>query len=225
MFAAQMTQLGELGYNVVGLDVVIAHYRAGAALPLRSVLLTFDDGYHDHLEYALPVLQAHGYPATVFVPTAYLDEPRPLPHERRLVARGIVNRTLDWGELAELVAEGVSIGSHGVSHRVLTALEPDEAVREIVESKARLEERLGAPVQAFAYPKGAAGQFDGAHVSAVRAAGYDLAFTSVSGANGDSADPMELVLAGWCDLIALKDTVRGTRSRQLLNTALRTSSE
>jgi peptidoglycan/xylan/chitin deacetylase (PgdA/CDA1 family) len=240
MFAEQMAQLRELGYPVVGLDAVVAHYGTGAPLPPRSVLLTFDDGYHDHLENALPVLQQHGYPAAMFVPVAYLEDTRPLPHERRLAARGLVNRTLDWGELAELAAAGVGIGSHGMTHRVLSELEVDEAAREITLSKLHLEERLGRPVRAFAYPKGAEGQFKGVHANLAREAGYDVAFTSVTGTNSASTDPMrlrrynvepyasrtfELVLAGSCDLIAIKDTVRGTQSRRLLNVALRTSRE
>jgi hypothetical protein len=74
----------------------------------------------------------------------------------------------------------------------------------------------------------------------VRQAGYDLAFTSVSGSNTSADDPLrlhrynvepypartfELVLSGACDLIAVKDTVSGTHARRLLNAALGTSSK
>ena len=240
LFAEQMAQLGELGYTVVGIDAVARHYRSGDPLPARSVLLTFDDGYHDHLENALPALRQHGYRATMFVPTAFLDGRETLPHERRLRARGIVNRTLDWTELAELVAEGVDVESHGITHRVLSQLDIHEATREIVESKRLLEERLGRRVSAFAYPKGGEGHFNAQHARLVGEAGYELAFTSISGANVPETHPLllrryniepysartfALVLAGWCDLIAVKDTVRGTQSRRLLNAALRTSSE
>ena len=38
------------------------------------MLITFDDGYRDNLENALPVLQRHGYPAVIFVPIGYLDD-------------------------------------------------------------------------------------------------------------------------------------------------------
>ena len=55
------TRLGELGYNVVDLDAVLDHYTLGEPLPEKAVLITFDDGYRDTLENALPVLQKHGY--------------------------------------------------------------------------------------------------------------------------------------------------------------------
>ena len=55
-FAEQMALLAELGYTVVGLDAVLAHYVDGAALPPKAVLITFDDGYRDNLENALPAL-------------------------------------------------------------------------------------------------------------------------------------------------------------------------
>src|SRR5262245_60408758 len=68
LFDQQMGALASLGYDVVSLDDVITHYTAGAPLPRHPVLLTFDDGYEDNLRHALPILERHGYPATLFVP-------------------------------------------------------------------------------------------------------------------------------------------------------------
>ena len=240
LFAEQMDQLRALDYTVVGLDDVLAWYRRTAPLPRKSVLITFDDGYRDVVENALPVLRARGYPAVVFVPVGYVADGKPLPHERRLAARGLTNRTLDWSELQELEAGGVRVESHGITHRPLSELEIDEAACEITLSKLRLEERLGRPVEAFAYVKGGQVHYEPVHTSLVRQAGYDLAFTSVSGANASTTDPMrlrryniepyssrtfELVLAGACDLIGVKDTVPGTHTRRLVNAVLGTSSE
>ena len=204
------------------------------------MLITFDDGYRDNLENALPVLQPHGYPAVLFAPLGYVDDRRPLPHDEHLVQRGIVNRTLDWGELRELEQAGVRIESHGITHRPLAELEVDEAAREIAISKLRLEERLGRPVRAFAYVKGSEAHYRPVHLSLLRQAGYELGFTSVSGANGPATDrfrlhrynvepypprTFELVLAGACDLISVKDTVAGTHARRALNAALGTSTK
>jgi peptidoglycan/xylan/chitin deacetylase (PgdA/CDA1 family) len=240
LFDQQMAQLRELGYTVVSLDEVLAYYGDGRELPRRSVLITFDDGYRDNLEHAAPVLERHGYPAVLFVPIAYLDDRLPLPHEERLAARGVVNSTLDWGELVELEAAGIRIESHGISHRPLADLALDEAAREIVLSKLRLEDRLGRSVRSFAYVKGSEAHYKPVHLSLLRQAGYDVAFTSVSGANDRNTDPLrlhrynvepypprtfELVLAGACDLIGWKDTVAGTHARRLLNAALGTSSK
>jgi peptidoglycan/xylan/chitin deacetylase (PgdA/CDA1 family) len=238
VFEEQMSLLSELGYTPISLDSVRDHYLHGVPLPPHAVLITFDDGYRDNLENALPVLRAHGYPAVLFVPIGYLDDGRPLPHEELLRTLGVSNETLDWDELAELEAGGVRIESHGIGHWPLTALEPAEATREIVLSKLRLEERLGREVDAFAYVKGSQADYRPEHASLVQQAGYKLAFTSVSGANGPASDPFrlrryniepypartfELVLQGACDLIAVKDTVVGTHARRALNAALGTA--
>jgi peptidoglycan/xylan/chitin deacetylase (PgdA/CDA1 family) len=240
LFDEQMAQLRDLGYTVVDLDAVLAHYAEGKPLPNGAVLITFDDGYHDNLENAADVLRRYGYPAVLFVPIGYLDDARPLPHEEGLASRGIVNRTLDWDELRDLERNGIRIESHGISHRPLADLEVDEAAREIMISKLRLEERLGRPVRAFAYVKGSEAHYRPVHLSLIRQAGYDVAFTSISGANGPRTDPLqlhrynvepypartfELVLAGACDLIAVKDSVTGTHARRLLNAALGTSTK
>ena len=239
-FDEQMAELGELGYTVVDLDAVLGHYVGGHPLPEGAVLITFDDGYRDNLENAAPVLKKHGYPAVQFVPIAYVGDSQPLPHEKYLSAHGVFNPTVDWDEIRELERHGVRIESHGISHRPLAELEIDEAAREIAISKLKLEQRLGRPVRAFSYVKGSEADYKPVHPSLVRQAGYDLAFTAVSGANGPSSDPLqlrrynvepyshrtfELVLAGACDLIAVKDTVTGTHARRLFNAALGTSSK
>jgi peptidoglycan/xylan/chitin deacetylase (PgdA/CDA1 family) len=239
-FDEQMAQLRELGYTVVSLDDVLAHYLERKPLPPQAVLITFDDGYIDNLENAAPILQRYGYPAVLFVPIGYLGGGRPLPHDEHLAARGIVNRTIDWSQLDELERAGVRIESHGIGHRPLADLEVDEAAREITLSKLRLEDALGRPVRAFAYVKGSEAHYRPVHLSLLRQAGYDVAFTSISGGNGPRSDPLqlhrynvepyprrtfELVLSGACDLIALKDTIAATHARRLFNAALGTSTK
>jgi peptidoglycan/xylan/chitin deacetylase (PgdA/CDA1 family) len=239
LFDDQMCYLRELGYTVVGLDAVLDNYRNGTPLPPQAVLITFDDGYRDNLVNAAPILHKHGYPAVQFVPIAYVGGKQPLPHERHLSARGVHNPTVDWDEVRELERYGVRIESHGISHKPLAELELDEAAREIAISKLKLEEALGRTVRAFSYVKGSEADYKPVHPSLVRQAGYDLAFTAVSGANSPQSDPLqlrrynvepysrrtfELVLAGACDLIAVKDTVTGTHARRVFNAVLGTSS-
>jgi peptidoglycan/xylan/chitin deacetylase (PgdA/CDA1 family) len=238
VFAEQMELLGELGYVPVSLDRVRDHYVEGALLPRGAVLITFDDGYRDNLENALPILQRHGYPAVVFIPIGFLDDDRPLPHEEALRTLGVRNETVGWDELAALEAGGVRVESHGIGHRPVSELEVAQAAREIALSKLRLEERLGRPVEAYAFVKGSLADYRPEHVSLVQQAGYTLGFTSVSGANGPSTDrfrlrrynvepyparTFELVLSGACDLISMKDTVPGTYARRAFNKVLGTA--
>ena len=239
VFAEQMALLGELGYVAVSIDAVRDHYLDGAPLPEGAVLITFDDGYRDNLENALPILQRHGYPAVVFVPIAFLAGSRPLPHEEPLRLLGVQNETVGWDDLAALEAGGVRVESHGIGHQPLSDLDPAEATREIAISKLRLEERLGREVEAYAFVNGSLADYRPEHASLVQQAGYKLAFTSVSGANGPDTDrfrlrrynvepyparTFELVLAGACDLIAVKDTVLGSHARRAFNRALGTAS-
>ncbi len=237
-FDEQLAQVRELGYQTVGLDAVLDYYTTGTPLPEHAVLITFDDGYRDTLENALPVLQKHGCPAVIFVPVAYMEDATPLPHETHLIERGMRNPTLDWGLMRELDAGGVRVESHGIAHRPLADVSLDEAVREIAVSKLKLEEKLGRPVRAYAYVKGSEAHFHPVHESILKQAGYEIAFTSISRSNGPDTSPFrlgrynvepypsrtfELVLAGACDLISLKDTVAGTHARRLFNQALGTS--
>jgi len=238
VFAEQMSLLADLGYAPVSLEQVRAHYAEAAALPEGAVLITFDDGYRDNLENALPILQRHGYPAVIFVPIGFLDGDRPLPHEEMLRALGVRNETVDWDELAALEAGGIRVESHGIGHRPVSELEPAAAAREIALSKLRLEERLGRRVDAYAFVKGSLADYRPEHVSLVQQAGYALGFTSVSGANGPASDryrlrrynvepypprTFELVLSGACDLISVKDTVPGTYARRAFNKVLGTA--
>ena len=236
VFAEQMTQLGELGYTPVSLETVRDHYLDGAPLPERAVLITFDDGYLDNLENAAPILVDRGYPAVIFAPVGYLDlAARPLPHEESLFRQGIRNPTLTWSQLADLEAGGIRIESHGIGHRRLAELDPDEALREIAISKIRLEEALGREVEAYAYVKGSRADYRVEHASLVRQAGYKLGFSAVSGVNDPGSDryqllrynvepysarTFELVLAGSCDVLSLKDTVPGTHARRTLTRLL-----
>ena len=171
VFAEQMELLGELGYSVVSLDAGPRPLPRRRSAPEGAVLITFDDGYRDNLENALPVLQRHGYPAVLFVPIGFLDDGRPLPHEEALRVLGVVNETVDWDELAELEAGGIRIESHGIGHRPVSELEPGEALREIALSKLRLEERLGREVDAFAFVKGSHADYRPEHASLVQQAG------------------------------------------------------
>lgn len=102
-------------------------------------LLTFDDGLEDVFRVVYPVLKAKEIPFTIFVPVDLLDTPGYISTE----------------QLKEMAKDPlVTIGSHGVSHRVMTALSVDEQELELVESKETLQRLIGKSVDVYAYPHG-----------------------------------------------------------------------
>jgi peptidoglycan/xylan/chitin deacetylase (PgdA/CDA1 family) len=144
----------------------------------RTVAITFDDAYLSVLLLAKPLLDAAGYPATVYAPTAYLESPeRPLSwdgidqwlggeHERELLP-------MSWDQLGELSDAGWEIGSHTLTHPHLTQVDDAALREELTESKAELERRLGR-CETLAYPYG---DHDDRVVEAAGAAGYAAAGT------------------------------------------------
>jgi peptidoglycan/xylan/chitin deacetylase (PgdA/CDA1 family) len=95
-----------------------------------------------------------------------------IAHQVGREPRGLEPRLLDWPRVAEIQAAGIEIGAHGVTHAILTRIEPAQALAEITESRAAVERALGRPAVAFAYPNGDASP---ELARAVAAAGFELA--------------------------------------------------
>ena len=95
---------------------------------------------------------------------------------------------LTWDMVREMRQSGVSVGAHTLSHPILARLSDDEARHEIVESKHRIEEELGEPIRHFAYPNGAAADWNPRTRDMVRAAGLDTAVTTIPGSNRRGRD-------------------------------------
>lgn len=152
--AAHVGLLARRGYRGATFTQAVT----GPLPPGRVAVLTFDDAYRSVLTRAQPILAAHGFPATVFVPTDWVGRDEPMtwsgidrwrggPHERELYP-------LEWAELAELAEGGWEVGSHSCSHPRLTDLDDAALDREVRESKAVVEDRLARPCSSFAYPYG-----------------------------------------------------------------------
>jgi len=154
--------------------------RDGAA---GLVGLSFDDGYLDVAENALPVLREHGFTATVFVATGVTDGRARFDwyeEQPPLIA---------WEEIERLDGETLFFEAHTVTHPSLLGLEDAEAREEIAGSKRILEERLGRRVRGFCYP---AGLFGSRELALVGEAGFDYAASCEPGRNGPATDPLAL---------------------------------
>ncbi|MEU9912958.1 polysaccharide deacetylase family protein [Streptomyces sp. NPDC051001] len=157
----QLTWLRRRGLRGVSMAALLA-------APTRKDLvgLTFDDGYADFLDHALPVLRAHDFGATLFV------LPGRLGGDNAWDPLGPRKPLLDAEGLRRACEAGVEIGSHGLTHVDLTKADDLRLKAEVVESRAALEELTGAPVKGFCYPYGT---LDQRAVDAVREAGYAYA--------------------------------------------------
>jgi peptidoglycan/xylan/chitin deacetylase (PgdA/CDA1 family) len=182
-FRRQMEHLAREGYRVVDV-MALGNLLDGDAVPKRTVALTFDDGFLDVAEQALPVLLDHGFRATVFVSPAVIDgtatfgwydEQPPL---------------LDWDDVLYLDREGtLRFEAHSLTHPNLLSLDLAAADREIRGSKLALEARLERPVLAFSYPSGLYGERER---RLVQAAGFRLAVSCEPGVNRPDVDRLAL---------------------------------
>lgn len=97
---------------------------------------------------------------------------------------------LSWEEVSQLASAGAEVGSHGVEHEIHHANQPEVVRRrELIDSKAELEKRLGKPCDAFAFPNG---DFNEASAVEVSKAGYQLAFTTYPRTVTENSNPFLL---------------------------------
>lgn len=186
-FAKQMERLARNGYRACSLGDFVGWLNNAAALPEKSLLITFDDGFcgvHDH---AFPVLRALGWPFTVFMVSGKVGQAadwdlplQPTDRSRRLMER----RSLE-----ALLSGGASIESHGATHVDLTSLSDEHLAQEMTNSRDSLTSLSGHPVQTIAYPYG---KYDARVIRFARAAGYQTGFSVNPGFNRRQTEQMEL---------------------------------
>jgi peptidoglycan/xylan/chitin deacetylase (PgdA/CDA1 family) len=172
-FAAELAAIHAAGYHTVTQAQLFDALYKRAALPSKPIIISVDDGYVDDVRTILPDLKRMHMVATFFVITGRTSEP------------GFV----DDAQIRELDRAGMDVGDHTAHHVDLRAITPSELQMETAGSRKALERILGHPVYAFAYPFGA---FDDAVVSAVRAAGFTLAYTTASGDTENTSAPLTM---------------------------------
>ncbi len=203
-------------------------------IPLRDAIegtpgiaITFDDGYADNLTQAAPILRQLHFPATVFMVAGcaggFLD----------CGSKEESDRLMNWSQVHEIRAMGWEIGAHTLSHRRLSHLPVSEQKSEIAQSKQMLEDQLGGPVPAFAYPFGAASDYNLDSIRLVQDAGFAYAVSNrfgpvEAGADRwtvrriwvDRTDDLNLFQAkvrGHLDLLSALESPLGLALRRRLN--------
>jgi peptidoglycan/xylan/chitin deacetylase (PgdA/CDA1 family) len=149
LFDEQMAALAE-ERRVLTIDEALVRLDAPPGDPDEPdpVVVTFDDGTADFVDVALPVLERHRVPATLYLATGFVDDGRSFPDDGTPVS---------WAGLRDAVATDlVTVGSHTHTHALLDRLAPDLAADELDRSMARIEDELDRPARHFAYPKAVA---------------------------------------------------------------------
>jgi peptidoglycan/xylan/chitin deacetylase (PgdA/CDA1 family) len=181
LFAEHLAWLVENCRCVPFSEVLAARDSPGTGQPV--VAITFDDGYADNHEFALPLLVEHGIEATFFLTAGFVDRDRSTLERFRFLREvdDEMIQPLTWGQVAEMLHAGMHVGAHSYHHPNLARLAERELAYEVTHSKRIIEDRIGREISTMAYPFGR----PKVHVSppvleAVRRAGFGFAGTTVT---------------------------------------------
>jgi peptidoglycan/xylan/chitin deacetylase (PgdA/CDA1 family) len=180
VFRRQIEWLAKHGYTGIHAVEWLAWMQQGTALPEKPVLITFDDGYSDLVERAIPVLEEFGFKATIFIVSQHMGAAStwdvPLGHPSRPL--------MTAEQVRDCPSHGIEIGAHSRTHPDLRTL-PDAALRtELEGSRAELTELMGRSVNTLAYCFG----FQNELVRRRAGETFDLSFAAKPGLNGWRTD-------------------------------------
>lgn len=180
-FAEEMQALHDRGYTTLDLDDYAAVRRGERPLPDRPVIVTFDDGFRSVHRYAFPVLKRLGMKATVFV--------TPDPASENFRKNAPLDEPLRPEEMREMLAHGIAIESHAMTHRYLTDLDETTLRWELAEARRVIAEIVGRPVRYLAIPSGA---YNGRIRRMAEATGHEAVFGMGKGTIHPRSDPFAL---------------------------------
>ena len=184
-FESEIKLLRDWGYTSISTTMLVQAITAGASLPPRPIIITFDDAHEDNYINAFPIMKKYGFTGVLYLPYNYIG------------TKGY----LTVPEVKEMAAAGWEVGSHTLSHPInFMTLDAPSLRAEIVDSRKKLEALLGLPILTFAYPFGDAPD---AAVDYVHFAGYIAAM----GATGFKPDqgPGNLFVLQRCEIAGWED--------------------
>jgi peptidoglycan/xylan/chitin deacetylase (PgdA/CDA1 family) len=199
-FERQLVELKRRGYHFAPLGEIADDIRERGREGPMSAAVTFDDGWVDNYQFALPVLKKLSVPATFFITTAHI--------------RGGIKNSKQMGlaQLRELVRLGMSVGGHSRSHPDLRKLPAEKASEEIRGCREDLEQALGVSIRLFAYPGGA---FNRQVARLTEEAGYSAACSVLGPRRNDLSslfwlyrDLLTESMSTWGDRYRLSPTAR-----------------
>ncbi len=141
LFKQQLDYLKQRGYSSITFNQLFAALYYNAPLPVKPIILTFDDGYDDAYTDAYPTLVQHGFSGMFYIITGKVGW----------------QGQMAWSQISQMLAHGMQMGSHTVHHvdmgQVYTN-SPEQAQQELQVSRATMQQHLGIVIQQFCYPSG-----------------------------------------------------------------------
>jgi peptidoglycan/xylan/chitin deacetylase (PgdA/CDA1 family) len=162
-FREQMKYLKDKNYTTLNLDELYNFLVNNKAIPEKSVVITFDDGYEDNYKNAYPILKEFGFNACIFVITSTIDNDKSY---------------LTSNQLRQMDANGIEIESHTLNHNDLSKLSYKDQIDTLEKSKEYIERTLNKKVKYIGYPFG---KWNEDTIKATKKLGYSMAFTTIGG--------------------------------------------
>lgn len=187
-FDEQLDMVGRR-FRVIGLSDVL-DVVTGKRECVDSAVITLDDGFSDNYENAAPILERHGMTACFFLTTNVIEggSREGGDDSGRRAFHGMT-----WKQARDLQYRGFELGAHTYSHPTLPGIPLDEARREILESKERIQDALQVPVRYFAYPGGKERVHYNDAIRQIVAGEFDVCCTTNRGRNNlRHLDPLEI---------------------------------
>lgn len=153
LFRRQLEWL-KLNGSVISYSDAVDMMLAGKPPEKLHYVLTFDDAYEDFYTHVMPLLRELKLPATLFVPTDFIDHPENVPISRSMPGAERL-APMSWDQLRDAAAEPlVTLGSHTHTHPELPSLTDTEIEVELERAAERFQQELGFVPEHFAYPRG-----------------------------------------------------------------------
>lgn len=137
-FREQMKFLKDNGFHPITMQQLYEYMTQGKAVPVKPVVLTFDDGYPDTYSIVMPIMKEYGFACTVFIPTYDADQ----------------GTRLTWQQIKEMKEAGIDIQSHSYKHERMTDMQGQTLEDEVKLSQEALQKQLGITSDYFCYPYG-----------------------------------------------------------------------
>ncbi len=158
--------------------------------PRPTMTFTFDDGYRENCEFAIPLLLEYKIPCVYFATIDNAVNQKPFQHDQK---SGVPLPVNTIAELREMADQGIEIGLHTYSHVDFSRVRSAAAIRrEIIDAKDQLEQLIGHAVRYFAFPYGMPAQLTQAAIEGVHEAGLSGFCSAYGGYNLPGRDAFHI---------------------------------